>query len=417
MPKIHSEIADNFAKLLEDAGITKQAYPNLSAYEQDSEARVGSDSISDIEIMYGVKPDAAEGQKYDHCIMEQAHPNSVIIAPSYDKVNGLVENNIERQNIIINRVLKPTEGNHTNPKYAHQQLTMELIRIANEMDSKNKEELFKLADECLIGLQKEAGMWDDAIDWAKKKFHDVVPTGEGALGGAGIGALIGALMTSWSGPGLLFGATAGAAAGGALAAFLKTGPQVKNVEENAREVSEQLKDLRSKVPEQSDFFDTLDKALTELISSSQQYQQVLNILREHSIKGQSESSTVNTAGDVSAITTKFLKDVDLAKKYHAEFDRRAKSGAFAKAEPGKALKPIYWFISDDIDDVSEAFVSLEDAIQKLEDATKTEVGAATTSTPATPSSAPAPTSAPITTTPKSTNQEFGDTFIKQFLGQ
>src|SRR5690606_37911880 len=83
----------------------------------------------------------------------------------------LVENNIERNNIITNIVLSPTTGHHTNHKYARKELMLELVRVANEMDNKNND-LFKLADDCLIALSKENNFL------AKK--------GIGALGVAGI---------------------------------------------------------------------------------------------------------------------------------------------------------------------------------------------------------------------------------------
>lgn len=151
MVRIKSEMFENFSLIAEKSGLTKLAAESdeHKKYKDDAEARAGSDDISTIEALYGVKPD---GQDYKFNIMEQAHPNSVIIAPSYDKTNGLVENNIERQNIMINLTLKNPLGTHTNPKYAQKELVMELVRIANEMDNKNKEELFKLADSCLIDL-------------------------------------------------------------------------------------------------------------------------------------------------------------------------------------------------------------------------------------------------------------------------
>jgi hypothetical protein len=149
MPRIKSEMFEKVAEILEEAGLSKEAYPSLESYKDDAEARVGSDDISTIEALYGVKPD---GQEYEFNIMEQAHPNSVIVAPSYDKLNGLVENNIERNKIMMNITLTDPTGNHTNHKYAQQELTLELVRIANEMDTMNKEELFKLADSCLIDL-------------------------------------------------------------------------------------------------------------------------------------------------------------------------------------------------------------------------------------------------------------------------
>lgn len=151
MPRMKSEIFEQYAELADKVGLTKLAEDSaeLKKYKEDPEARVGSDDISTIEALYGVKP---EGQEYEFNIMEQAHPNSVVIAPSYDKINGLVENNIERNKIMMNVTLTDPTGNHTNHKYAQQELTLELVRIANEMDARNKEELFKLADSCLIDL-------------------------------------------------------------------------------------------------------------------------------------------------------------------------------------------------------------------------------------------------------------------------
>lgn len=151
MPRMKSEIFEQYAEIADKVGLTKLAEDSaeLKKYKDDPEARVGSDDISTIEALYGVKP---EGQEYEFNIMEQAHPNSVVIAPSYDKLNGLVENNIERNKIMTNITLTDPTGNHTNHKYAEQELLLELVRVANEMDARNKEELFKLADSCLIDL-------------------------------------------------------------------------------------------------------------------------------------------------------------------------------------------------------------------------------------------------------------------------
>ncbi len=372
MVRIKSQIAEDFATLLENAGMFKEAYPSLEAYKNDLEARVGSDSISTIEALYGVKP---EGQDYDHCIMENAHPTSVIIAPSYDKLNGLVENNMERANIMHNIVLKPNTGNHTNPKYAHQELVMELIRVANEMDNKNKEDLFKLADDCLIGLHKQAFSMDEITQWFKEKGRDAGSVGKGVLGGAAAGAAAAALLGAWSGPGEIGFIPAGALVGGLIAAFTKTAPQVKNIEENAHEVSTQLKDLYS-ITEQKPFFDEIEKVLQDLIASSRQYQDILNSMNAHAIKGGGDVGAAGASGEdaelhkAGEIAKTFLKDVETMKKYHQEFNRRAKSGAFAKAEPSKLLTPVYWFMDDNIEDVSDAFDSLEDAVVKLQLAVK-----------------------------------------------
>src|SRR6202142_4218923 len=88
--------------------------------------------------------------EYEHNIMEDAHPNSIVISPSYDKLNGLVENNIERQNILLHIVNKTPNGLSTQHKYAKQELILSLVRVANDLDNKNIEELRVLADACLL---------------------------------------------------------------------------------------------------------------------------------------------------------------------------------------------------------------------------------------------------------------------------
>lgn len=382
MPRIKSEIFEQYAQIAEAQGLVKLAEdsPELKKYKDDVEARVGSDSIDVIEALYGVKPDAIDGMEYEQNIIESAHPKSVVIAPSYDKLNGLVENEIERHNIITNIVLKPNHGNLVNPKYAHQELVLELVRIANEMDNKNKEELFKLADECLIGIQKKAFSFDDVGQWFKEKFRDVGAVGEGGLAGAGIGALVGGLITVWTGPGVLagvqLGAATGAAIGSILAAFTKTAPQVKNVELNAQEVSKQLQDLRKKTPEHNAFFDQIDRAINNLIASSAEYHKVLNSVKEHNLN----DANINADHQaVVSVAEKFTKDITAIKEIHTEFSRRVKAGDFAKAQPEKVLKPIYWFVDDDIDDVEDAFDSLEDAIDRLELNVKENVQSASSS--------------------------------------
>ncbi len=377
MPRYTSEILESFAKALEKSDLTKLAADEHQKYKDDAEARMGSDSVSDIEVMYGVKPDTAEKMQYEQNIMQIAHPNSVIIAPSYDRMNGLVENNMERSRIMQNIVYKPTTGNHTNPKYAHRELLLELVRIANEMDNKNKAELFSLADECLVGLHKEAFELSDITDFLGGKARDAGAIGEGALAGAGIGATIGGLLTSWTGAGVLagvpVGAATGAVAGAVLAAFTKTEGQVKNVALNAKEVSEQLKDLRGKIPEDEQFFTSIDTAILALIDTSSKYQDAIKVLKEHAISGQSSDADQQA---ITEATKNFLANVALIKKLHAEFARRVQSGEFAKAKPHKALTPLYWFMDDDIEDVEDAFNVLEEAIHKLEEATKQNVGAA-----------------------------------------
>lgn len=158
----NSDVFDLYVKIAEEAGLVSLAddetpsqpekpkeSAKLKRYKKSPYPRVGSDDISTIEALYGVKPD--NSVKYEFNIMEAAHPKPVVIAPSYDRIDALVENEIERQNININMVSKPTDGVSTldNHKYAKKNLVLQLVRLANDLDNAGHEELATLADSCI----------------------------------------------------------------------------------------------------------------------------------------------------------------------------------------------------------------------------------------------------------------------------
>lgn len=154
----HSEIFENFIKIAEENGLMES---DKAIAKLDKTRRHDYLSADDIEKLYNIKPDVPEDMKYERNIIEDAHPNSVVVSPSYDKINGLVENQNERQNIMLNIVNKPVNGQLTGHKYAHNELALNLIRLANDLDNKNNHELLNLADVCLnqIGaksLKKQA---------------------------------------------------------------------------------------------------------------------------------------------------------------------------------------------------------------------------------------------------------------------
>jgi hypothetical protein len=149
-----SDIFDSFVKIAQEKGmISNDSSDAKKKLEQTH--RADSLSASDIEALYGVKPDLPKSMEYEHNIMEDAHPNSVIVAPSYDKLNGLVENNIERQNIILHIVHKQNDGLLTQRKYAEKDLLLTLVRVANDLDNKNKDQLRSLSDACLLQLSSK----------------------------------------------------------------------------------------------------------------------------------------------------------------------------------------------------------------------------------------------------------------------
>lgn len=172
-----SEVFDAFVKIAEEKGMISPDAPEKAKKKLEQNPRWDSLDITTIEALYGVKPNLPKDNEYKNNIMEDAHPNSVIVSPAHDKLNGLVENNNEQQNILIHIVNRTPDGLSTQRKYARQDLLLALVRVANDLDNRNQEELRKLADTCLeqaSTIKKEA--------W-------VVPVA------IGVAALIGALYT------------------------------------------------------------------------------------------------------------------------------------------------------------------------------------------------------------------------------
>lgn len=140
MKQRHSDVFEQYTKIILDKGLVKVA-----------ESEDAKDSgVSAYTLLYGVNPN--KDQKLD--IIDQAHPDPVIIAPAYDKVNGLVENIKERKNIMMHIVNKPVNGllmNHIYAK-ASEDLLNEVIKISFMLDRENEEQLMKLADNCLAEI-------------------------------------------------------------------------------------------------------------------------------------------------------------------------------------------------------------------------------------------------------------------------
>lgn len=144
-----SDIFDSFVKIAEEKGLISKSSPEENKADLEKTHRADSLSIDDIAHLYGVKPDAPAGAKYKRNIIEVAHPEPQVIAPAYDNLNGLVENENERQNILLHIVNKTNDGSIVQRKYAEKQLIMSLVRVGNDMDNRGQDELCALADICL----------------------------------------------------------------------------------------------------------------------------------------------------------------------------------------------------------------------------------------------------------------------------
>lgn len=154
-----SQVFENYAVIAESQGILSKPGEELKSLASE-DGRYGSDDLSTIEVMYGVKPNG----KDEKDIVDQAHPESVIIAPSYDKLNGLVENQKEQHNIMVGIINKPHQAKLTQHKYAAQALSQELVSLGFSLDNQDETELCTLADECLRNFTKTA-IWWAAVPW------------------------------------------------------------------------------------------------------------------------------------------------------------------------------------------------------------------------------------------------------------
>lgn len=369
-----SDIFESYIKLSnEKEGIVKSASEEkeskeLKKYKDSVSARVGSDTMETIEALYGVKLETIKGMEYEQNIAEVAHPNAVVISPSYDKLNGLVENINERHNIIRNKIMsKAPSGTPLLLKDAHKDLMMSLIRIGNDMDNFEEDDLRILADDCIEGLKKKADWMDSlndlghkAVDFiggnkADRFVNDIGGVGEGAAAGA----ITGALLTSWSGPGALIGAGAGGLLGGIVGYLFNTSPKLKNIRENAKDLQDQLGDLKRAVPEESVFFGQVEGMIASLVKSSDDYLSALNIVHFKETKGESASQA--EMDEVKKDTTAFVSAIGTFDRVRNVFIAKTKEGAFVKAIRSIPLPGI----ANDVEDVGDAFNTLAVAIDNL----------------------------------------------------
>lgn len=154
-----SDIFESFAKIAEEKGLLSS--DSKPVEKAPITRNAGTLTADEIAKLYGIKPDSSI--KYDKNIMEAAHPDPVVISPSYDKLNGLVENNMERQNIILNILDDAPRGDGTVRKLAEKDLVLSLVRIANDLDNSDHQELRALADACLEQTCKKKDLKKVAI--------------------------------------------------------------------------------------------------------------------------------------------------------------------------------------------------------------------------------------------------------------
>lgn len=376
----NSDIFNAYVKIAEEQGLVSpvkeetvqpeapKESAKLKRYKKSPNPRAGSDTIETIEALYGVKPN--NSIQYEENIMQAAHPRAVVIAPAHDKMNALVENNIEQNNIMCNITMRvPTGDGHSFRTYASNELLMQLIRVANDMDNMGQDELCKLADECIAGLKKKADFWDTvkekAKDWLGVGESAAVGYGVGMVGGGILGGALGALFGNpmWGARlGTMFGPKLFAILGGATAALGKTHPHAVDVSTNAKETISQLDDLVKKVPESEplhNFFVAFQAELSKLASLADQYSALI-------VKTQSDEQSASH-DDAFSVVSAFNDQVELVKKSAQQFNDDVEKGLINRyIEKSKAISWIYTFIDNDVQDVQKSLDALMEAISNFE---------------------------------------------------
>ena len=158
-----SEIFNNFVKIAQAQGLISDEKPTDERVEAEhtekdfSETNPRHDSLSIEQIgkLYNTKPAQPKDMEYKKNIMEDAHPDPVVLFMAHDKLNALIENENEGQNARIRITLKEPDGHLTQRKYAQKELVLSLVRLANELDNSDQDELRKLADVCLAQASKK----------------------------------------------------------------------------------------------------------------------------------------------------------------------------------------------------------------------------------------------------------------------
>lgn len=354
-----SEVFDNYAKIALAKGIIKKGEDEAATQSKTHNPRFDSKTVKEIANLYNLKIDRPESMEYKRNIIEDAHPESVVLFQSHDKINSLIENVNERQNIIINIMRKMPNGNLLQKKYAMSELAMSLIRVAMEMDNKNKEELRVLADTCARQLKKQGF---DPMDFLKEKGEDAVDVGGGAISGAAMGAIAGGLLGVFGGPlAIGAGAALGAAAGGALAAIFKTSPQAKNLVINSEIARTELADVIKDKPGDP-LLQQLDVSLAHIQGTAGSYATLVD-------KMHMPHATQNDGHNVQVVANQYFTEIARLNILIGTFLANAKAGNYAPHEAdwwSKIKAPLTAVVGDDVNDEVKALETLQGVIRNTQ---------------------------------------------------
>jgi hypothetical protein len=320
------EIFDEYVKIAEKMGLIN---PN-SYITAEEEAKKKKDSAKkDMDLaaalFYGIKPN---GKEDDISLLEKAHPGVAVVSPAEDRMNGIVENDQQRQNIMMQIAMRPTNGKYQQKAFvtAHENLAKSLTKASIALQREQYQDLSKFAIDCNERLEKEA---------------------------------LGPLVV----PGLIIGGVVLAV--GAIAAINYTSNTAVNVATNAAQTQKELEDLRGKLSN-----DRLDSIIDDL-----------DVLREQAAKF-SNLPTIKAISkeDIPIIKEKFAKELKMAATYRNVLEQFSKNiplyisqlkNTETKTQDDdswdwweKVRQVVRLVTPDDIGDAVNAFEGLEKAITK-----------------------------------------------------
>src|SRR5690606_36146531 len=108
-----------------------------------------------VALLYGVKPN---GKEDDTPLLEKAHPDVVVVSPAEDRMNGIAANDQQRQDIMMQIAMRPTNGKYQQLAFvtAHEDLLKTLTKASIALDREKYNDLSKVATTCYERLEKEA---------------------------------------------------------------------------------------------------------------------------------------------------------------------------------------------------------------------------------------------------------------------
>jgi hypothetical protein len=162
-----SEILDEYYRIAIEKGLIKK-----EAQQTREEKWADKEYREKIQALYGLNINNT-----DKSIIEEAHPDMIIIAPAHDKVNGLVENELQRHDIMVGLVNKSPVPNTPTRKIAEQDLLDTLVSLGFALDSEEQYDLRDKADECSIELVKKVESKSDKTQIKKEAVAPVAAAG------------------------------------------------------------------------------------------------------------------------------------------------------------------------------------------------------------------------------------------------